>query len=233
MTDDQKQHVVRPVMGMLTGMLPGLVLCLVLVGYFKGAAEAEAFLPMQDISVNGKVIAPTCSARFEEDYLRFAKTARGVGEPRDIEDRTRTLRLNLSQCDVDGIGVMFTAEFWPDFPARGRLRDKATQRPSEVWYYLLAPADKRGGDAAWPLLLSPDSPALETEKQHGNDNAQGDRRYFSLNKVNYWYDVKTPPKENEVLVIPFTVSVHHSVKRVNEPAQGELDATFTLQLSYR
>ena len=94
------------------------------------------------------------------------------------------------------------------------------------------------GDIAWPLSLSVDSSTLETDPQSrrdsgGADQGLGEARYFSLDSVNYWYDLKEPLKANDTLIIPFAVTVHHDMTRDRTIQDGELAATFTLQLSYR
>ncbi|EKN5096030.1 hypothetical protein ACSOQX_003020 [Yersinia enterocolitica] len=230
MTDKRQRSLLRTVAGMFVGMLPGLTLCMALGGYFKGVAEAETFLPMQDITVSGKVTAPGCTARLENDWLRFDKKKSDL---KAQAAQKQTLRLNLSQCEVEGVGVMFRAESWPDYPARGSLKDKKTQQHSDAWYYTVAVETDDNAETAWPLLLSADSPELETNEHHQTDSNNSNGHYFSLNKVTYWYDVKEPLKENDVLIIPFSVEVHHDMTREDTREQDELDANFTLQLSYR
>ncbi|WP_336243384.1 hypothetical protein, partial [Enterobacter cloacae] len=78
--------------------------------------------------------------------------------------------------------------------------------------------------------LSPDSAALVKD-------AQGDT-YFRLNQDEYWFDMNATLKDGEVMNIPLVVQVHNNAVRDQEESdkltiEGNLNATFTLQLSWR
>ncbi|MCW2456360.1 UNVERIFIED_ORG: hypothetical protein M2414_004117 [Rahnella aquatilis] len=233
--NEEGQHSVNLLKGMVTGVLPGVLLCTVLTGYLKdnvALAGTETYLAAQDITLSGTVTSPSCTVKLENDRLTFTR------QQQDEQDGKRnpalqTLRLNLSQCEVDGVGVMFKAEYWPDNPVRGTLRDRQQKLRNDALYYTISPGADEENPAAWPLTLAEDSPQPEADKQQEENKASSPAQYFSLAEVNYWYDLKTPLKENDVLVIPFNVRVHRTLTQKKENNLGELESNFTLQLSWR
>ncbi|MEL5428880.1 hypothetical protein [Serratia nevei] len=216
---------------MLTGMLPGVVLCAALGAALKdnvADAATETFLAAQDITLSGKVTAPSCTVKLENDRMTFSR------QQDNRETASQTLRLNLSQCEADGVGVTFKAEHWPDNPVRGTLSGAQSRQREEGWYYTLSPGTDSGenGEAEWPMRLADDSPALQKDKQASGDKSDV---YFSLAEVNYWYDLKAPMKEGDVRVIPFQVQVHQDItkERQGTHINEALESTFTLQISWR
>ncbi|WP_371972972.1 hypothetical protein ACB496_15265 [Lelliottia nimipressuralis] len=236
--DEEGQQSVNLLKGMATGVLPGVLLCAVLTGYLKdnvALANTETYLAAQDITLSGTVTAPSCTVKLENNRLMFTRQqqdAQGVQSSRH-NPTIQTLRLNLSQCEVDGVGVMFKAEYWPDNPVRGTLRDRAQRQRNDALYYTISPGADEENPAAWPLTLAEDSPQPEADKQQEENRAANPAQYFSLAEMNYWYDLKTPLKENDVLVIPFNVRVHRALTQKKESNPGELESNFTLQLSWR
>lgn len=216
---------------MLTGMLPGVVLCAALGTVLKGNiadAATETFLAAQDITLSGKVTAPSCTVKLENDRMTFSR------QQDNRETASQTLLLNLSQCEADGVGVTFKAEHWPDNPVRGTLSGSQSRQRDNGWYYTLSPGTDNGenGEANWPMRLADDSPALQKDNQAGGDKTNV---YFSLAEVNYWYDLKAPMKEGDVRVIPFQVQVHQSMKKEKQATSPDeaLESTFTMQISWR
>lgn len=214
---------------MLTGMLPGVMLCAVLGSVLRdnvADAATETFLASQDITLSGKVTAPSCTVKLENEQMTFSRRQEGK------EAASQTLLLNLSQCEADGVGVTFKAEHWPDNPVRGTLSGKQSHQRDGGWYYTLSPGvgGGDGGEAAWPMRLADDSPALQKDKQTGDENHNV---YFSLAEVNYWYDLKAPMNYGDVRVIPFQVRVHRSMTKDKQLADDMLESTFTMQISWR
>jgi hypothetical protein len=196
-------------------------LLLALVGTKRAQASVETLLPMQEITFGGKVTVPSCTVRLDTEHLRF---------DRSVESAQRQ-NLILSECDVEGLGVMFQAQTWPDHPARGVLKNKDTKNPSDSWHYRVAPAAQQepGTSAIWPLSAATDAPDLELDTPNPERNPLG--QYFSLDRVNYWYDIKRSPQGGKSLTIPFLVSVHRT-PNCNDRAE-DLEAVFSLQLTYR
>lgn len=220
---------------MVAGMLPGLLLCSVLVGTLKGNvadAAPEMYLAAQDITLSGNVTTPSCAVKLENDRMTFSRQQDDRYTARSLS--TQTLRLDLSQCEADGVGVMFKAEHWPENPVRGSLRGTQSTQRDGNWYYTISPgAESDSGDMRWPLRLAKDSVAPEADKQSGENNKDV---YFSLAEVNYWYDLNAPLKESDVLVIPFSVQVHQAPTRdrnIRKEDDETLESNFTLQLSWR
>lgn len=208
----------------LSAVTCGLLLGTLLIGYLiAGVARAgtETSLPAQDITLNGTVTAPSCTVTLGNSHMLFS---RSNGAP-----VIQTLQLTLSQCEADGIGVMFKAEHWPDNPVRGALLEKQSHARNRHWYYTIGPADEET-QTPWPMQLAMDSPATEADKQPAGN---GDERYFSLAQVNYWYDLKQPLQDNQVLAIPFNVQLHPDLTRGSDKEQGPLESAFTLQISWR
>ncbi|WP_421558695.1 hypothetical protein [Pseudomonas canadensis] len=190
----------------------------------SSVASTETFLPMQEITLGGKVVVPSCTVRLDTEHLRFDKSG-------SSESTSQRQNLIISECDIDGLGVKFQAETWPDYPARGVLKDKDTNRPSAAWHYRVAPAAQEEPEAgtSWPLSAASDARDLETDTPNPGSNPRG--QYFSLDQVNYWYDLKRSPQGGESMTIPFLISVHRSLSGDEEP--GDLQAVFSLQLTYR
>lgn len=208
----------------LSAVTCGLLLGTVLIGYLISGgsrAGAETFLAAQDITLNGTVTAPSCTVKLDNNRMSFS---RSKGAP-----ATQILQLKLSQCEADGIGVMFKAEHWPENLVRGALLEKSTRERNSHWYYTIGPADDET-QTPWPLVLAADSPATEADKQQpGNDQ----ERYFSLAQVNYWYDLRQPLKDSEVLIIPFYVRLQPDLTQKDDKSQEQLESSFTLQISWR
>lgn len=214
---------------MLAGMLPGVVLCAALGAVLKdnvADAATETFLAAQDITVSGKVTAPSCVVKLENDRMTFRR------QQDNRQTASQTLLLNLSQCEADGVGVTFKAEHWPDNPVRGTLSGAVSRQREQGWYYTLSPGTDSGedGESTWPMRLAEDSPALQNDKQAGDDKHEV---YFSLAEVNYWYDLKAPMKEGDVRVIPFQVQVHQRATKERLSSDEALESTFTMQISWR
>lgn len=214
------QHLWHALAGVL---LPGLI-----VGSQNlSLARAETFFPAQDITISGRMTPPSCTARLEESHLNFEQEknqgTNGV--------QSQTLKLNVSQCEIDEIGVLFKADYWPYHPARGQLRGKASQKLARYWYYMLAPENENS--AAWPLILASDSPELEIDVQNTTESNSKEKRYFSLKGVNYWYELKDSLRAGDALIIPFSVTVRHINTGGGRTDDEEMDGTFTLQLTYR
>ncbi|MDK1711754.1 hypothetical protein QOM18_25940, partial [Serratia marcescens] len=132
--------------------------------------------------------------------------------------------------EADGVGVTFKAEHWPDNPVRGTLSGATSRQREQGWYYTLSPGAHDTSGEAWPLRLAADSPALVVDTVSGDPPRAA---YFSLAGVNYWYDLNTPLKENDVMVIPFAVQVHHALTREDSVPDEGVTSHFTLQLSWR
>lgn len=216
---------------MLTGMMPGLVFCAALGTVLKdnvADAATETFLAAQDITLSGRVTAPSCTVKLENDRMTFSR------RQDSRETASQTLLLNLSQCEADGVGVTFKAEYWPDNPVRGTLNGAQSRQREEGLYYTLSPGKDNGesGEADWPMRLADDSPALQKDKQASGNKTDV---YFSLAEVNYWYDLKAPMKEGDVRVIPFQVQVHQIMTKAKQAVAADeaLESTFTMQISWR
>ncbi|HFT7668198.1 TPA: hypothetical protein ACGR4L_004298 [Serratia marcescens] len=191
--------------GMVSGALPGILLCAVL----GGIVRAEMFLPAQPLTFNGRVLVPSCVARLEEDRADFTLPTSGQVPP------PHTLWLQLSDCEVAAAGLTLRAPHWPELPVRGSLMDTQTQRRSLGWYYTVGP------DLA-KVHLSADSPALL--------NGQGgttDGRYFALSGTTYWLDVK------DAVTLPLTVTAHKVDGRPETDGGVSVAQTFMLTVSYR
>lgn len=233
------QDVMQKTRDMIAGMIPGLLICALVTFWLKaGVAQAvpETYLAMQDITLSGRVTAPSCTVRLDNSQLKFgaqegsnASVDTKAGNGSDSHDNaTQTLMLNVSECDADGVGMLFKADYWPQMPVRGVLRATSGHQASEAWYYTLSPG--RESDDAWPLKLARDSEKTEAEKdQSVSDGSE----YYRLSEVNYWYDLKKPLRDGDEMVIPLTVTLHQVRTKDRKSVQGDLEATFTIQLSWR
>lgn len=215
--------------GMLKEMLKGTLPCLLLFVVVavggegeRALAGSETFLPSREISLSGTVTAPSCQVKLEEEQLNFSRQTGG----NDMQ--VQTLHLRLSECDANGIGMTFTATHWPDMPERGVLQEENSGAYATRWYYTISPQDSPEDE--WPLTLAPDSPAPRQVTGRNKTDAQA---YFSLDRVNYWYDMKAPLKTGDMLVIPFAVTVRHDDTQRAELTEDDLEAKFTVQLSWR
>ncbi|MBU9839243.1 hypothetical protein J1780_04630 [Rahnella aceris] len=213
---------------MLKGILPGLALCLLTIVTARAMPTPETFLPEQDITISGKVTAPSCQARLDTDSAVFHRAATlanktGAAESKgSAAENKQVISLVLSECDFDGLGLVFKAESLPGFPARGQLRGaEGGELTTAVWYTIGPGASE--GDAV--LKLSPDSPAL--------DKGQVGEAYFRLNQEEYWFDVSASLSSGQVLNIPFDVLIHYDTDTTVESSDKSLVAQFTLQVSYR
>ena len=220
----------------LAGGLPGLLLCVLVMVIVRtqDAPAAETWLPARDITITGRVIAPSCQAKLDTDTLTFSAHA-ADGNPsgsQGQDDSRQTLTLQLSECEFNGLGLKFKAEAQGEHPERGMLRRQEDSAVSQRMYFTLGPQKVTTRADNLLQTLSPDSAALVKD-------AQGDT-YFRLNQDEYWFDMNATLKDGEVMSIPLVVQVHHSddsTQKENRDSQrnteGDLSANFTLQLSWR
>lgn len=217
---------------MMKGILPGLAMCLLTGVAARAMPGPETYLPAQDITISGRVTAPTCQARLDTDALKFRRprprdgtVTRGEAGAAQGEDGNRqVMRLLLSECEFDGLGLMFKAESLPGFPSRGGLRSADDNVLNNGAWYSVGPGtpENRGEMALTP---APDSAAL--------DRGPGGETYFRLNQEMYWFGLSATLKGEESMSIPFEVRMHYAGDGVARK-QGELlSARFTLQVSYR
>lgn len=213
-------------------MTPGLLRCALLaVCLTAGIVQAgpETSLAMQDITLHGRVTAPSCTVRFENSQLTFAAMGQGNNkEGMTSGAATQVLKLQVSECNADGIGMRFAAEHWPEMPVRGMLRSVAGRTASEAMYYTLGPGDE--SDATWPLkrVQNEDVPEVKKGQTQGEE-----RRYYRLSGDTYWYDFKTPLQGDSDRMIPLAVELHPARQKDNKTAPRDTSGTFTLELSWR
>lgn len=221
----------------MSGILPGLALCVLTALMAKSlpSSAAERFLPEKEITITGKVTAPSCQAQLDTDTLRFGPAGNDDSEDGRVpDDRRQVMNLRLSECEFNGLGLKFRAEAKGDYPERGILRGTVDNVESQRLYFTLGP---QGGTEQTdnPLQrLSTDSADL-VKDNHGG-------QYFRLNEDEYWYDMEATLHGGEVMTIPLEVQVHRArvVRTAGDIKQhsggrgdGALQAKFTLQLSYR
>lgn len=198
----------------------GVVLCWMLCQ----TVSAETFLPEQDISLNGTVLVPSCKIRMDVENLMFSKE-------KAVDQASQRLSLRLSQCDIEGLNVMFRAATWSGYPDRGILKSRHTRQPSTNWHFRVAPERPQQKLST----ASSDRPLSLAEKTSGlikdtpiRNNPEG--QYFSLDGIPYEYSTLNIQQGQGELMIPFVVSLHstgsHSVN-------DDLDAAFAVQLTYR
>lgn len=220
----------------LAGGLPGLLLCVLVmvIARTQDAPAAETWLPARDITITGRVIAPSCQAKLDTDTLTFGskKTDGSRSSASRGDDSRQTLTLQLSECEFNGLGLKFKADAQGEHPERGILRRQEDGAVSQRMYFTLGPQKVTAQADNLLQTLSPDSAALVKD-------AQGDT-YFRLNQDEYWFDMNATLKDGEVMSIPLVVQVHHSddsTQKENRDSQrnteGDLSANFTLQLSWR
>ncbi|WP_329911917.1 hypothetical protein [Serratia quinivorans] len=222
----------RAVTEMMKGILPGLTLCLLTVMAARAMPAPETFLPEQDITISGKVTAPSCQAMLKENMLQFqldtSGGARGFSpggeERKNADTRQQVMSLELSECEFDGLGVRFQAESLPGFPARGGLRGVLGGELNTSTWYTVGPGVPFGKDEL-VLKLAADSPALET--------GQPGETYFRLNQEEYWFDASATLQAGEAMQLPFVVQMHSAPEAGAEKPGEDLEARFTLQLSWR
>ncbi|RYC43362.1 hypothetical protein [Pectobacterium zantedeschiae] len=222
MTDKRMMKKSRSGMSLWRWCFVGLLLS----GAVCMSAEAEIFLPMNDISFSGRVVVPACTVRFDSNALSFKRNQIG-----DVASQYRYL--SLSQCDVNNVSIVFNAQTWPGYPDRGVLKSLGTQLPSSTWHYRIAPAvlntPDQEANKVWPLTIAAESPALEKDSPIKGSNPEG--RYFNLNGGGYLYELNDFSQKSEERVIPFLVSVHRLTADSDEI--DDLEAVFALQLTYR
>ncbi|KFD24797.1 hypothetical protein [Yokenella regensburgei] len=234
----QMMRFTRTLREVAAGGLPGLLLCVLVmvIARTQDAPAAETWLPSRDITITGRVIAPSCQAHMDTDTLTFGtqKTdgSRSSASRGDGDDSRQVLNLQLSECEFNGLGLKFKAEAQGEHPERGILRRQEDSAVSQQMYYTLGPQKATAQLDNLLQTLSPDSAALVKD-------AQGDT-YFRLNQDEYWFDMNATLKDGEVMNIPLVVQVHHSddsPQKENRDRQrnteGDLSANFTLQLSWR
>lgn len=186
--------------------------------------SAETFLPEQDISLNGTVLVPSCKIRMDTENLRFSKE-------KAVNQASQRLTLRLSQCDIEGLNVMFRADTWSGYPDRGILKSRGTRQPSTVWHFRIAPEKQQTRATASEtrtLSLAGKTSGLIKDTPIKSDNPEG--RYFSLDGIEYEYSTLNIQQGQGTLIIPFVVSLHSIGEH---PVNDDLDATFALQLTYR
>ncbi|KAF6706040.1 hypothetical protein G9387_06350 [Enterobacter hormaechei] len=214
------------------GGLPGLLLCLLVmvIARTQDAPAAETWLPARDITITGRVVAPSCQAKLDTDTLTFADGSLSSASRGD--DSRQTLTLQLSECEFNGLGLKFKADAQGDHPERGILRRQEDSAVSQRMYFTLGPQKATAQADNLLQTLSPDSATLVKD-------AQGDT-YYRLNQDEYWFDMNATLKDGEVMNIPLVVQVHHSDESSQKESrdreqntEGELSANFTLQLSWR
>lgn len=221
---------------MSCGGLPGLLLCALVMVMARTlpAPAAETWLPARDITITGRVMAPSCQASLDTDTLTFGgePAARSQTAPAGKDDDRQVLSLQLSECEFNGLGLKFKAEAQGDRPERGILRRQEDNAASQQMYFTLGPERVTPKADNFLQTLSPDSADLVKD-------AQGET-YFRLNQDEYWFDMNATLKDGEVMSIPLVVQVHHSdeaARKVSRNGQqndeGDLSANFTLQLSWR
>ncbi|WP_272668210.1 hypothetical protein [Providencia sp. PROV117] len=193
-------------------------------------ATIETQLANHDITFSGKLISPSCTVRLENSHLIFNHQQ---GDNTVLN--RQLLMLNLSQCDIDSIGIMFKAEHWPDYPTRGIFRGAISKKRNDWWYYTIAlGSDPKNSypNPHRPLSLTTDSPRLESDSSSG-DNIK--EMYFNLASVNYWFNITTSLNTNNVLAIPFSVQINQVQSSETHQREQEdlLESHFTLQISWR
>lgn len=205
----------------LAKMSPLSVGMLMMQAHVSSISAAEIFLPRQEITMSGRVLEPSCKAAFDKGMLNFTLDGgKGAKMP-----ESQTLTLQLSDCDLTGLGVKLDAPAWRGFPERGMLKGRQSGQGSEHLYYTIGiNVDKQ--NVFYPLSFSTDS--SEWVKH-------GDGGYFHLNQEMYWLEVNGSLNNREVMNIPFTVAIRQTeeseVKGGTEDT--EFNANFTLSLSYR
>lgn len=185
---------------------------------------AETVLPAQAITFGGTVTAPACTVTLDTDRLRFTR-APGDRWSADDDVAGQTLRLRISRCEADSVGVAFTAAHWPDNPVRGTLTGITHRRQATDEYYTLGP-----GDGETALQREADSPAPGGDPRQGGVSSAV---YYSLAGVTYWYELAPPITVDAVRVLPFRVSMHAGVSSRERGEDETRAANFTLQVSWR
>ena len=185
---------------------------------------AETFLPEQDISLNGTVLVPSCKIRIDDENLMFSKN-------KAVDQASQRLTLRLSQCDIEGLSVMFRAATWYGYPDRGILKSRHTRQPSTIWHFRIAPEQPQQKlsttSSNRTLSLAGKTSGLIKDTPIRN-NAEG--QYFSLDGIPYEYSTLNIQQGQGELIIPFVVSLH-SIG--SHPVNDDLDSAFAIQLTYR
>jgi type 1 fimbria pilin len=161
--------------GMVAGILPGLLVCALLVGGLKDtvrtAAAAETFLPQGDITLSGRVTEPTCISRLAEDRLVFDAVEK---KPEKV------LHLQLSACEAEDVGVALKSDYLPEMPERGVLLNTETRQPVSGGYF----------------TVGPDT----TEKDR-----DGKVRVYRLDQTQYWLGLDGQITDGGSVTLPFLV----------------------------
>lgn len=190
------------------------------------SARAETFLPVQDVTITGRVTVPSCTVRLDTGHLRFEKGGSG-------NDAQQYQHLTFGQCDLEGVDVQFQAGTWAGYPDRGTMKSKTTRQPSSAWYFQVAPTPPESDDASPDLTGAPLS-LSNTSDLVGGSTPPGERHSggcFRLQGGRYHYEVSPETQGSAVHVIPLTVSVHNLPGSAGDA--GDLDAAFSLSLTYR
>ncbi|AFI89679.1 type 1 fimbrial protein [Pectobacterium parmentieri] len=222
MTDKRVMKNGRSGMGLWQSSFVGLLLSSAVCM----SADAEIFLPMNDISLSGRVVVPACTVRFDSNHLSFKSNQMG-----DVASQYRYL--SLSRCDVKNVSIVFSAQTWPGYPDRGVLKSLGSKLPSSNWHYRIAPAVLNAlgqeSNRTCSLTIAAESPKLEKDSPIQGNNPEG--RYFNLNGGRYLYEMSDFSQKSEEWIIPFLVSVHRTTTDSGDV--DDLDAVFALQLTYR
>lgn len=189
-------------------------------------ATVETLLPERDITISGKVVAPSCQASLDTRAVSFTRRpdrvrkVQAAGNTPDAD--TQHLQLQLSECDFDGLGMTFKADTVPGYPERGALRGKVDSAFSTDSYYTLGPVEEEYNGR--PIYsLSDDSAQMV--------KGDGEERYFLLNEQTYWLDINASLSGGEIMKIPFDVKIHSTES--GEGSKDDMEGYFTLQLSWR
>ncbi|MFP3439123.1 hypothetical protein R0K18_15195 [Pantoea sp. SIMBA_133] len=189
---------------------------LMLLGVYvmsAGAASAETFLPQHDITLSGRIVAPSCQAQLDTNKLTFLLSKKG-------EPRRQTISLTLSECDISGLGIRFGSTVQTQHPERGVLKDSAKRPASDIWF-TVGP------------VFRPEEKSLFSLATDSTDLVKGDGNtlYFKLGGQNYWFEVDESTG-GQTLNFPFEVLLHR--KNHSQPQNNDnYSANFALQLSYR
>lgn len=212
--------------------LPRLALWIAL-GFACGNAawaQGETFLPTHEITLSGKVTAPSCQAQLNAQTINFklqrseVSPKRGPDVSEKVDGSRQQLILQLSECEFDGVGLTFKADALPGYPERGMLTGMKSNTASTATYYTIGPAK---ADYAGKPLFKVAADSAEWVKDNAGD------LYFQLNQSQYWLEVKASLQGADVMNIPFNIDIHQLSGSSNKDLDETLGGRFTLQLAYR
>ncbi|ELD3253961.1 hypothetical protein QUR14_004366 [Enterobacter hormaechei] len=208
-----------------------ILLCSTLFWLETTKASVETFLAEQEVTISGKVVAPSCQASLDTKTINFSraeittdasKNKMSVGV--NVGNR-KNLFLHLSECDFDGLGIMFKSEVLPGYQERGVLRVKADNSIATGSYYTIEPGSAVDNPGKDVFSLASDSASFV--------NDSNGHRYFMLNQQEYWVDVSASLTDGKVMIIPFEVAVHKLDDKASRVNLSRMEGRFTLQVSYR